>query len=83
MALTPKMIQTSIDNLDRSLTNHETRMLYGIMSRDVTVWEMANRTDATQEVADLVVQVMLDAYRQAITDVDRECRFRIENMTSC
>ena len=82
MALTPKMIDNAIERLDRSLTNYETMMLYSIVPRENTIWEITNQTEVTPEILDLVVQTMLCAYRQAITDVDRECRFRVENMTS-
>lgn len=82
MALTPRMINDAIERLDRSLTNYETMMLYSIVPRENTIWENTNQTEVTPEILDLVVQTMLCAYRQAITDVDRECRFRVENMTS-
>ena len=82
MAVTHFMIDDAIERLDRSLTNYETMMLYAIVPRESTIWEITNQTEVTPEILDLVVQTMLDAYRQAITDVDRECRFRIENMTS-
>lgn len=85
MALTPKMIQTSIDNLDRSLTDAETKLVYDVLSREVTVWEMANRTDATQETVDLALQVALAAYNHAIGDVQRrlnDFRFDLDATTS-
>lgn len=82
MALTPRMINDAIERLDRSLTNYETMMLYNIAPRESAIWENTNQMEVTPEILDLVVQTMLCAYRQAITDVDRECRFRVENMTS-
>lgn len=82
MALTPRMINDAIERLDRSLTDYETMMLYSIAPRESTIWENTNQMEVTPEILDLVVQTMLYAYQRAITDVDRECRFRVENMTS-
>lgn len=85
MALSTKMIQTAIDNLDRPLTYAETKLAYDVLSREVTVWEMANRTDVTQETVDLALQVALAAYRHAISDVQRrlsDFRFDLDAMTS-
>lgn len=82
MAVTHFTVNDAIERLDRSLTDYETMMLYSIVPRESTIWEITNQTEVTPEILDLVVQTMLCAYRQAITDVDRECRFRIENMTS-
>lgn len=85
MALSPKMIETAIDNLDCSLTGTETNLAYDVLSREVTVWEMANRTDATQETVDLALQVALAAYNHAIGDVQRrlsDFRFDLDAMTS-
>lgn len=79
MALSPKMIETAIDNLDRSLTGTETNLAYDVLSREVTVWEMANRTDVTQETVDLALQVALAAYNHAISDVQRRLSdFRVD-----
>ena len=85
MALSPKMIETAIDNLDRSLTGTETNLAYDVLSREVTVWEMANRTDVTQETVDLALQVALASYNHAISDVQRrlsDFRFDLDATTS-
>ena len=82
MAVTHFTVDDAIERLDRSLTNYETMMLYNIVPRESTIWENTNQTEVTPEILDLVIQTMLYAYQRAITDVDRECRFRVENMTS-
>lgn len=83
--LSPKMIETSIDNLDRSLTDNEARLAYDVLSREVTLWEMVSETNATQEDVDLALRVALAAYNRAIGDVQRrlnDLRFDLDNLTS-
>lgn len=75
MALNPKMIQTAIDNLDRPLTFAETKLAYDVLSREITVWKMANRTDVTQETVDLALQVALVVYHCAIRDVQHHLNY--------